>query len=143
MCKNPLAVKYGFLLDLIFQLSLNFPFHFQRPKPKRKQQIQGKRSNVLLYQQEAIQIENLNRFRYRIPRINVPVTSMLCTEVNSATIYGVNPHCTYPISWTVTRKLGGTELICFSPPPQKCIHGHSCKSRITSEMLWEGTGNHP
>lgn len=36
MCKNPLAVKHGFLLDVIFQLSLNFPLHFLNGKTKKK-----------------------------------------------------------------------------------------------------------
>lgn len=36
MCKNPLAVKHAFLLDLIFQLSLNFPLYFLKAKTKKE-----------------------------------------------------------------------------------------------------------
>lgn len=50
MCKNPLAVKHAFLLDLIFQLSLNFPLYFLKAKTKKEsKKTKEKKSSVLLH----------------------------------------------------------------------------------------------
>jgi len=46
MCKNPLAVKYEFLLDFTTQLSPNFPLQYflNTKKTKRKQEIYKKKN---------------------------------------------------------------------------------------------------
>lgn len=49
MCKNPLAVKQEFLLDLIFQISLSFSLNFLKDQNENKKSKEKKKKREEMY----------------------------------------------------------------------------------------------